>query len=134
MTSSSLRRLKHISKKIFILWNLWYVSKIYVESICDYSKISHKNSSVLIKLMCGCEKHSKDEMSFSGSNTLISLPCGLLFSCCLSQQYGLQIIWQFWHVNYRQTTSAGAPFLIGKNWSWNLFIKKDTLAQVFFWE
>ena len=50
---TSLRRLKHISKKMFILWRLWYVSKIYLESICDYSKISHKNGFVLIKSMWG---------------------------------------------------------------------------------
>ena len=46
---TSLRRLKYISKKMFILWLLWYVSKIYLESICDYLKISHKNGFVLIK-------------------------------------------------------------------------------------
>ena len=46
---TSLGCLKHISKKMFILWRLWYVSKIYLESICDYSKISHKNGFMLIK-------------------------------------------------------------------------------------
>ena len=46
---TSLRRLKYISKKMFILWRPWYVSKIYLESICGYSKISHKNGFVLIK-------------------------------------------------------------------------------------
>ena len=46
---TSLRRLKYTSKKMFILWLLWYVSKIYLESICDYLKISHKNGFVLIK-------------------------------------------------------------------------------------
>ena len=46
---TSLRRLKHISKKMFILWRLWYISKISLESICDYSKISHKSGFVLIK-------------------------------------------------------------------------------------
>ena len=46
---TSLRRLKHISKKMFILWRPWYVSKIYLESICGYSKISYKNGFVLIK-------------------------------------------------------------------------------------
>ena len=30
-----------------------------------------------------------------------------MFVCCLSQQYGLQIIWQFWHVNNRQILGAG---------------------------
>ena len=50
---TSLRRLKDISKEMFILWRLWYVPKIYLESICDYSKISRKNSFVLIKSMCG---------------------------------------------------------------------------------
>ena len=43
------RRLKHISKKMFIRWLLWYFSKIYLESIWDYSKISHKNYFVLKK-------------------------------------------------------------------------------------
>ena len=65
---TSLRRLKLISKKMFILWRLWYVPKIYLESICDYSKISHKNGFVLIKSMCGRWKHSKNETSFSKSN------------------------------------------------------------------
>ena len=65
---TSLRRLKLISRKMFILWRLWYVPKIYLESICDYSKISHKNGFVLIKSMCGRWKHSKNETSFSKSN------------------------------------------------------------------
>ena len=43
---TSLKRLKHISEKMFILWRLWYVSKIYLESICNYSKMSHKNRFV----------------------------------------------------------------------------------------
>ena len=55
----SLRRLKYISKKMFILWRLWYVPKTYLESTCDYSKISRKNGFVLIKSMCGRLKHSK---------------------------------------------------------------------------
>ena len=33
-----------------------------------------------------------------------------MFLCCLSQQYGLQIIWQFWHVNNRQISGAGVLF------------------------
>ena len=48
---TSLRRLKRISKKMCILWPLCYLSKIYVESICDCSKISHKNGFVLIKTL-----------------------------------------------------------------------------------
>ena len=43
---------------------------------------------------------------------LISLSCGLMFSCCLSQQHGLQIIWQFWHVNNRQISIAGVLFTV----------------------
>ena len=33
-----------------------------------------------------------------------------MFACCLSQHYGLQIIWQFWHVNNRQISGAGVLF------------------------
>ena len=36
--------------------------------------------------------------------------------------------------NCQKNTSAGAPFLIGIAWSCRLFIKKEALAQVFFWE
>ena len=51
---TSLRHLNHISKKMFILSCLSCVSKINLESICDYSKISHKNGLVVIKSICGC--------------------------------------------------------------------------------
>ena len=33
-----------------------------------------------------------------------------MFVCCLSQQYDLQIISQFWHVNNRQISGAGVLF------------------------
>ena len=43
---TSLRRLRYIWKR----WLFWYASNIHLPSICDYSKISHKNGFVLIKL------------------------------------------------------------------------------------
>ena len=67
---TSLRRLKYISKKMFILWRPWYVSKIYVESICGYSKISHKNGFVLIK------SFRADKMKRCFLGAMHSLPCG----------------------------------------------------------
>ena len=45
-----LRRPKHNSKKQYLFCNVSkYVSKVYLENICDYSKISHYNDIVLIK-------------------------------------------------------------------------------------
>ena len=41
-----LRRLKDISRKMTILWHLWDVSKTSFASICDFSKIPHKNDFV----------------------------------------------------------------------------------------
>ena len=39
---TSLRRLKHISKKMSFPWHLWDVSKTSLAGICDFSKIPHK--------------------------------------------------------------------------------------------
>ena len=36
--------------------------------------------------------------------------------------------------NCQKNTSAGTPFFIGIAWSCRLFLKKETPAQVFFWE
>ena len=64
---TSLRRLKHISKKMFILWRLWYVSKINLESICDYSKISHKNVSCWRNRCVGVRSTQKMKPRFLGA-------------------------------------------------------------------
>ena len=43
---TSLRRLEHISKKMSFPWRLWDVSKTSLASICDFSKVHHKNGFV----------------------------------------------------------------------------------------
>ena len=47
---TSLRRFKHISNKVPILWRLWYVSKMFLKGICDYSKTSDKIGRVIDKI------------------------------------------------------------------------------------
>ena len=57
---TSLRRLKHILDKISILWRLWYLSKISLESICDCSKISTR--MILCDIQRGIEISHKIDM------------------------------------------------------------------------
>ena len=57
---TSLRRLKHILDKISILWRLWYLSKISLESIYDCSKISTR--MILCDIQRGIEISDKIDM------------------------------------------------------------------------
>ena len=47
---TSLRRFKHISNKVSILWRLWYVSKMFLKGICGCSKTSNKIGRVINKI------------------------------------------------------------------------------------
>ena len=44
---TSLRRLQRIWRKMSFPWRLWDISKTSLASICDFSKISHKNDFLL---------------------------------------------------------------------------------------
>ena len=52
---TSLSSFKHISKKISIPWRLWDVSKTYLLSVRNFSKIQHK--------MVSCDFHRITEIS-----------------------------------------------------------------------
>ena len=122
---ASLRHLNYISKKMFsgdvfmasqtylkkdvssvtsliwlknIFWKYWWLFKNIIQKWFRGDKIDVWALKTLKK------------SNGSNAQPLISLSCGLMFACCLSQQYGLQIIWQFWHFNNRQISGAGVLF------------------------
>ena len=117
---TSLRRLKHISKKMSFPWHLWDVWKIFLAGICDFSKIPQK--MVLCDFRRLNEIFVKIDMGPLESFKKWNEQCMVIDQVCHEYPYvsviWLIYAWEFWKVNDHQSSVVSALFPSFSDFLW----------------